>query len=187
MSEYSLRNTLAFRPQWLRFSNFLQTIALFQYSPLLLYKDLRILYSYDKRKLSNGQLWKIWKETALIELCSFFIDILAFELVKLCPEVGILLHFFDPGARVLHWKAIPGAGVLMEKISGPGGDGNQSNWYLHYFQLHNRSVSGGGRQTFNFRAISCECAHPCLRSNAFDKALALVSLLAISSFSPKDL
>ena len=49
-----------------------------------------MLYSHDKRKLSNRQLCKIWKETALIELCSFFIDILAFELGKLCPGVGIL-------------------------------------------------------------------------------------------------
>ena len=38
------------------------------------------------------------EKTVLIELCSFFIDILSFELVKLCPGVGILLHFFDPGA-----------------------------------------------------------------------------------------
>ena len=48
-----------------------------------------------KKNLSNGQLWKISKETALIELCPLFIDILAFELSKLC--------FFDPGGGgVLH-------------------------------------------------------------------------------------
>ena len=41
-------------------------------------------------------------ETALVELCSFFIDILAFELGKLCPGVGILFPFFDPGAGVLN-------------------------------------------------------------------------------------
>ena len=69
---------------------------------------------------------KIWKETALIELCSFFIDILAFELVKLCPGLGILLHFFDPGAGVLYWKAVPAAGILPEKISGPSV--SPSNW-----------------------------------------------------------
>ena len=40
---------------------------------------------------------QIWKETVLIEFYSFFIDILAFEPGKLCPGVGILLHFFDPG------------------------------------------------------------------------------------------
>ena len=27
--------------------------------------------------------------------------------------------FFDLGAGVLHWKAVPGAGILTEKISGP--------------------------------------------------------------------
>ena len=42
------------------------------------------------------------KLVAFIELCSFFIDILAFELGKLCPGVGILFRFFDPGAGVLH-------------------------------------------------------------------------------------
>ena len=81
---------------------------------------MRILYSYDKRKLPNGQLWKMWRETALIELCSFFIDILAFELGKLCPGVGILFRFFHSGTGVLHRKAVPGAEILTEKISGPG-------------------------------------------------------------------
>ena len=102
----------------------------------MLYKDLQILYSHDKRKLSNRQSWKIRKETVLIELCSLFTDILAFELGKLCPGVGILFRFFNPGAGVLHWKAVPGVGILTKKISGPGvspdGDGNRSNWYLHY-------------------------------------------------------
>ena len=55
-----------------------------------------------KEKLSNGQLWKIRKKTALIELWSYFIDILAFEPGKLCPGVGILFRFFDPRAGVLH-------------------------------------------------------------------------------------
>ena len=35
--------------------------------------------------------WKIWKETAFIELCSFFIDL---EQGKLCPGVGIFVSFF---------------------------------------------------------------------------------------------
>ena len=56
---------------------------------------------------------------AHIELWSYFIDILAFELGKLCPGVGILFRFSGPGAGVLHWKAVPGAGILTEKISGP--------------------------------------------------------------------
>ena len=32
----------------------------------------------------------------------FSIDILAFELGKLCPGVGTFVSFFDQGARVLH-------------------------------------------------------------------------------------
>ena len=76
---------------------------------------MRILYSYDKRKLSNGQLWKIWKEIMFL-----FIGILAFKLGKLWPGVGILFRFFDPETGVLHWKAVPGAGILTEKISGRG-------------------------------------------------------------------
>ena len=94
-----------------------------------MYKDLRILYSHEKRKLSDGQLWKIWKETAFIKLCSIFIDLLAFELGKLCPGVGIFASFFRPGAGVLHCKAVLGVGILTKKISGlgvsPGGDGNR--------------------------------------------------------------
>ena len=95
---------------------------------------MRILYSHDKRKLSNGQLWTIWKETALMELCSFFFDILKFEPAKLCPGVGILLPVFDPGAGVLYWKAVPGPEILTEKITGlavsPGGGGGGGgvNW-----------------------------------------------------------
>ena len=46
--------------------------------------------------------WKIGKETAFIELCSFFVDLLAFEQGKLCPGVGFLFRFFDPEAGVLH-------------------------------------------------------------------------------------
>ena len=42
------------------------------------------------------------KLVAFVELCSFFIDYLAFELGKLCPGVWILFCFFDPGAGVLH-------------------------------------------------------------------------------------
>ena len=45
--------------------------------------------------------WKIWKETAFIELCSFYIDLLAFEQGKLCPGVGIFVSFIDPGAGAL--------------------------------------------------------------------------------------
>ena len=43
------------------------------------------------------------------------------------PGGGDFVSFFDPGAGVLHWKAVLGAGILTEKISGPRGDGNRSN------------------------------------------------------------
>ena len=56
-------------------------------------------------------------------------------------------------------------------------------FHLVYFQLHNRSVNWHDPQTFNFQLISCECIHPCLPCNTFINVLALVALLAISSFS----
>ena len=57
-----------------------------------------------------GKLWKIWKETAFIKLCSSFIDLLAFELGKLCPGVGIFASFFRPGDRSFALKSCPGGG-----------------------------------------------------------------------------
>ena len=88
-----------------------------------------MLYEYFmKRKLSNGQKWKICKETALKELSSFFIDVLSFELGRLCPGVGILFPFLGPGARVLHWKAVPRAGILTKKSNGPGAGVGMGGW-----------------------------------------------------------
>ena len=79
-----------------------------------------ILYSHDKRKLSNGQLWKTWKEAALIELWSYFIDILAFEPGKLCPGVGIFVRFvFSTREPEFSLKSCPRGGDLDGKISGP--------------------------------------------------------------------
>ena len=52
---------------------------------------------------------------------------LAFELGKLCPGVGILFRSFDQGAGVLHRKAVPGAGILTKKLVAREGDGNRSN------------------------------------------------------------
>ena len=63
-----------------------------------------------KENCQTDNYGKIWKETVLIELYSFFIDILAFELGKLCPGVGILLHFFDPGAGGFVLKSCPRGG-----------------------------------------------------------------------------
>ena len=42
------------------------------------------------------------RKYAPIELWSYFIDILAFELGKLYLRVGIFFCFSDPGAGVLH-------------------------------------------------------------------------------------
>ena len=59
-----------------------------------------------------------------MDLCSFLIEILAFELGKLCPGVapgGGEFFVFRPGGRSFALKSCPGAGILTEKISGPGG------------------------------------------------------------------
>ena len=77
-------------------------------------------------KLSNGQLLKIWKETAFIE-CSFFIDILAFALDKSCPGVGNFVSLFRPGGRSFALKSCPGGGDFDGKKLVARGDGNQSN------------------------------------------------------------
>ena len=50
------------------------------------------------------------RKYAPIELWSYFIDILAFELGKLCPGVGILFRFFRPGGRRFALKSCPGDG-----------------------------------------------------------------------------
>ena len=50
------------------------------------------------------------KLVAFIELCSFFIDILAFELGKLCPGVGILFRFSTRGPEFCTEKLSPGQG-----------------------------------------------------------------------------
>ena len=49
MSAYSLRNTLTFRSDY-------DFLTVFKQLILSAYKGMRIIYSHDKRKLSNGQL-----------------------------------------------------------------------------------------------------------------------------------
>ena len=61
-----------------------------------------------------------WKKNCFMELSFFFIDLLAFELGKLCPGVGIFVSFFRPGGQRFAPKSCPGVGSLTEKISGPG-------------------------------------------------------------------
>ena len=77
------------------------------------------------------------------------------------PAGGILFPFFDPGAGVLHWKAVPGAGIFKEKISDPwvslGADGNRSNWYLHY-----RFESRRCRFTYHIFSYNFELLKYCL-------------------------
>ena len=68
-----------------------------------------------------GKLWKIWKETAFIELRSFFIDLLAFEVGKLCTGVGIFDSFFRPGGRRFALISCPGDGDFDGKIMARGG------------------------------------------------------------------
>ena len=98
---------------------------------LVFYKDLRILYSHDKRKLSNGQLWKIWKETALIELWSYFIDVLAFRTRQIMPRGGDFVSFSRSGGQSFALKSCPRGGDSEGKYywpwGQPGGDGNWSN------------------------------------------------------------
>ena len=49
-------------------------------------------------------------ETAFIELCSIFIDFLAFKLGKLCPGVGIFVSFFQPRGWSFALKSCPRGG-----------------------------------------------------------------------------
>ena len=50
----------------------------------------------------------------------FSIDLLAFELGKLCPGMGIFVSFFDPGGRSFPLKSCPRGGILTEKLVAPG-------------------------------------------------------------------
>ena len=123
MSAWSPRNTLAFRSDYVWLSNCLQTsnsIALKCCIKTCEYFILTI-------KENNWNLERNYS----YGITFLFHWYLGIPVGKLCPGVGILFRFFDPGAGILHWKAVPGTEILTEKISGPGGDGNLSNWYLH--------------------------------------------------------
>ena len=50
----------------------------------------------------------------------FFIDLLAFELGKLCPGVGIFVSSFCPGGRSFALKSCPGGGDFDGKNLWPG-------------------------------------------------------------------
>ena len=101
MSVWSLKNTLAF----LGDDDFLTLFKLLHYCSINLNSCIRtceLFILMIKENYQTDNYGKFWKETVLIELRSFFIDILAFKLGKLCPGVGILFLFIDPGAGVLH-------------------------------------------------------------------------------------
>ena len=53
---------------------------------------------------------KIWKETDFIELCSFFIDLLAFEQGKLYPGWGFCFVFYTRGPEFCIEKLSRGRG-----------------------------------------------------------------------------
>ena len=55
------------------------------------------------------------RKYAPIELWSYFIDILAFELGRLCPGLGILFRFFRPGGRSFALKGCLRGGDFDEK------------------------------------------------------------------------
>ena len=53
---------------------------------------------------------KFGKKTIFIELCFFFLDLLAFELGKLCLGVRIFVLFFSTRGRSFALKSCPGGG-----------------------------------------------------------------------------
>ena len=50
------------------------------------------------------------RKCAPIELWPYFIDILAYELGKLCPGMGIFFRFFRPDGRSFALKSCPRSG-----------------------------------------------------------------------------
>ena len=109
MSTKSLRNTLAFRSDY----DFRTFLKLLHYCSIYLNRFIKTCEYFIltiKENCQKGTTVENLEKTALIELCSFFIDILAFELVKLYPGVGILLHFFRPGGRSFALKICPRSG-----------------------------------------------------------------------------
>ena len=83
-----------------------------QYWSYVLYKDLRIRYSHNKRKLSNWNL----ERNCSYRITFLFHWYLGIRAGKLCPGLGILFRFFDPGTGVLLWKAVSRAGILTKKL-----------------------------------------------------------------------
>ena len=68
-----------------------------------------------KENCQMGNYGKFGKKLPFIELYSFFVDLLAFELGKLCPGVGTFVSFFCPGGRCFALKSCPGGGDLDGK------------------------------------------------------------------------
>ena len=75
--------------------------------------------------------------------------------------MGILLRFFDPGAGVLHRKAVPGAGILTEKISDPAVSrgmvaGQIDTCIMMWLQKHNTVHITFRREGINENPNNCK-------------------------------
>ena len=104
-------------PHWLWFSNCLQTSNSINLDCCIKTCEYFILTKKENCQMDN--YGKFGKKLLFIELGSFFIDVLAFELGKLCPGLGIFVSFFWPRGRSFALKSCPGGGDFDGKISGP--------------------------------------------------------------------
>ena len=115
MSAWSLRNTLAFRSDY----DFRTVFKLSHYCSINLdccINTWEYLILTIKENCQTNNYGKFGKKLLLWNYVPFLIDILAFELGKLFPRVGILFRFYYTGAL----KSCPRAGILTRKINGPG-------------------------------------------------------------------
>ena len=113
MSAWSLKNTLAFRIDY----NFRTVLKLLHYCSINVNCCIRTCEHFILTTKENCQTDNYGKfgKKLLVELCSFFIDILAFELGKLCQRMGILFRFFRPGGRSFALKSCPRGGDFAGK------------------------------------------------------------------------
>ena len=79
-------------------------------------KTCEYLILTKKENCQMDKLWKIWKETAFIELCSFFIDLLGIRTRQVMPGGGdFCFIFFDPGGQSFALKSCPRGGGFWRK------------------------------------------------------------------------
>ena len=103
-------------PQWLWFSNCLQT------SNSINLKWCIKTCEYFILTIKETCQTEIWKETSLIELCFFFIDILTFEQANYARG-GDFASFFDPGLEFCTEKLSLGQGFWQKKLVARGSAG----------------------------------------------------------------